>query len=1011
MSFDEDEVWHQYAVDGAEALRAIEASLLELEERPGNRAQINQLYRGLHTLKGNSGFVGMRQIERLAHAAEDMIGLVRDGGVALDHPMVELMLAVVDGLHRVVETAARERRDGDEALTSPLTEAVVKMTASLGSARATGSSPAPQAAGQSVEPPAAPVEATGATAAAEAAPAHAGWEELDLIDPTRDPGFVEVFLALAAESLPRLGAAMAEALSPEAGPAARAAIAQLADELSLASERMGYVHVTLLLDKITAAGAGSSVAGDLAALELDLYEALVAIEAQYRTLTETPQDFGITAQYQRACANLAFGDLARLHDLLAAAPGELSETELSGLFRRLRGACEYYGFDRAASACLDQADQLGRALESGQAPTSALIADTCAFIEQLGQTIHLVNSGAAEGTTDSAESSAMDVPARAREAADDPMKFAPEACGLPLSTPLLHQITRTALGALSRALERGWTVLEVHADLERRPTLFEPFTSWIRQSGSALVTSAVVMPGAASRVTVYQFLLITPLPLPEVVRALGGLDGSSFGVHRLEVGGPPFPASGPERGPAPGDAASPAVPFAAPPTASASATASASTSTSTSAEVEVDPGGDQDDRPELEERNERQEYDERQEYRGSKERTPAVDSTKVEFLRIDARKVSLIMDLAGEIGLASSAVTHHPELDGSERAGFLSASHKLEVLVRELQSEVSAMRLLPVAGVFQRMRRVVRDAARRSGKKVNLILLGEDTEIDKVMVDSLQEPLIHVLRNAIDHGIEAPEARARLGKPVTGTIVLEASHQGGEVTVAVSDDGRGLDRERILGRARERGLVAADVRPSDAEIADLIFLPGFSTKETIDELSGRGVGMDVVKTSIEGLRGRVSLESTPGRGTSITMSVPLTLAFVEAMVVRERERLYAVPIERVFEVFRAAASQVSHNLADGQSVVRVRDKLVPVLWLHRYYGEGPADETLEGRVVVVVQTSQGDLALPVDALLGNQQVMLKPLKGALSKMRAAAGYGMLRSGDVAVTLDCEQLRG
>jgi two-component system chemotaxis sensor kinase CheA len=998
MSFDEDEVWHQYAVDGAEALRAIEASLLELEERPGNRAQVNQLYRGLHTLKGNSGFVGMRQIERLAHAAEDMIGLVRDGGVALDHPMVELMLAVVDGLHRMVETAARERRDGDEALTSPLIEAVVKMTASLGNRPASVTSPAPQGAGHSVGPPAASVEAAGATGASEPTPAHAGWEELEMIDPTRDPGFVEVFLSLAAETLPRLGAAMAEALSPEAGPAARATIGQLADDLSLASERMGYVHVTLLLDKITGAGAGASVTGDLAALELDLYEALVAIEAQYRTLTEAPQDFGITAQYQRACANLAFGDLARLHDLLAA-PGALSETaELSGLFRRLRGACEYYGFDRAASACLDQADQLGRALESGLALPGALIAETCAFIEQLGQTIHLVNSGAADGAPES-ERSGMDVPARIREAADDPMKFAPEACGLPLSTPLHHQITRTALGALSRALERGWTVLEVHADLERRPTLFEPFTSWIRQSGSALVTSAVVMPAAAGRATVYQFLLITPLPLEEVVRALVGLDGSSFGVHRLEVGGPPFPVSDREGGPAASEPTRTSAPHAVPATSPASASASA----------EIDPAGpDQDDRPEIEERVER---DERQEHVGSKERTPALDSIKVEFLRIDARKVSLIMDLAGEIGLASSAVTHHPELDGSELPGFLSASHKLEVLVRELQSEVSAMRLLPVAGVFQRMRRVVRDAARRSGKKVNLVLVGEDTEIDKVMVDSLQEPLIHVLRNAIDHGIEAPEARARLGKPATGTIVLEASHQGGEVTVAVSDDGRGLDRERILGRARERGLVAADVRPSDAEIVDLIFLPGFSTKETIDELSGRGVGMDVVKTSIEGLRGRVSLESTPGRGTSITMSVPLTLAFVEAMVVRERERLYAVPIERVFEVFRAAANQVSHNLADGQSVVRVRDKLVPVLWLHRYYGEGPADETLEGRVVVVVQTSHGDLALPVDALLGNQQVMLKPLKGALCKMRAAAGYGMLRSGDVAVTLDCEQLRG
>lgn len=354
-------------------------------------------------------------------------------------------------------------------------------------------------------------------------------------------------------------------------------------------------------------------------------------------------------------------------------------------------------------------------------------------------------------------------------------------------------------------------------------------------------------------------------------------------------------------------------------------------------------------------------------------------------------------------------MTHHPDLEGLELESFSAAAHKLEVLIRELQNEVSGMRLVPVSGVFQRMKRVVRDTARRTGKKVELVLVGEDTEIDKVMVDSLHDPLVHMLRNAVDHGLETPEEREAAGKPATGRIILEASHQGGEVTVKVTDDGRGMDRARILARARERGLIPPDVTPSEDQLLSLVFLPGFSTKQTIDEVSGRGVGMDVIKTTIEGLRGRVHLRTTAGRGSSVTMSVPLTLAFVESMVVQQRGRLFALPIEKVFEVFLADGRNVAHSAADGRTLLRVRGSLVPVLWLHRFYGESMQDESVGGRVVVVVQTAHGSLALPVDMLLGNQQVMLKPLHGPLSSVRAAAGCGMLRSGDVALALDCERL--
>jgi len=391
--------------------------------------------------------------------------------------------------------------------------------------------------------------------------------------------------------------------------------------------------------------------------------------------------------------------------------------------------------------------------------------------------------------------------------------------------------------------------------------------------------------------------------------------------------------------------------------------------------------------------------------RGEEEQQERADT-----LRVDAAKISQVMDLAGEIGLACGAVTRHPELEGLDLEGFSAAAHRLELLVRELQNEVSGLRLVPVAVVFRRMRRVVRDAARRTGKQVELVIEGEETEIDKVMVDALQDPLVHLLRNAIDHGLETDTERRQAGKTLPGRLVLNAAHQAGEVTIQVTDDGRGIDEARVLARAKERGLVGADAVLDAPAIHALVFEPGFSTKDKIDELSGRGVGMDVVKTTIEGLRGRVSVRSTPARGSQFTLTMPLTLAFVEAMVVTERERLFALPVERVFEVFQAKSQHIWRSSAEGVVRLRVRDSLIPVVWLHRFWEEqGEFDETLENRLVVVVRTSQGALALPVDRLLGNQQVMLKPLRGPLSRIRAAAGCGMLRSGDVAVTLDCERL--
>ena len=378
------------------------------------------------------------------------------------------------------------------------------------------------------------------------------------------------------------------------------------------------------------------------------------------------------------------------------------------------------------------------------------------------------------------------------------------------------------------------------------------------------------------------------------------------------------------------------------------------------------------------------------------------------FLRINADKVGRLMDLVGELGLVSSEIINHPELEGLELKGFDSSAHRLEGLIREIQDESSGLRLVPVGSVFKRMQRLVRDVSKQINKEIALVLIGEDTEVDKVIVDRLYDPLVHLVRNSADHGLENPEERRKAGKSEKGTITLAAYQQGGEVQILIKDDGKGMNREAILGRAVERGLIGADEDPDDETVWNFIFDAGFSTNEQVSKLSGRGVGMDVVKTSIQDLRGRIEIKSQQGLGSTLTLRIPLTLAFLDAMVVRQGNRLYAIPVDVVSEAFKVQEKQVTTTAVDGSEVIRVRDALVPVLRLEDFYQEDHDHQAIVGTVVVLVHTSHGEVALPIDEIVSQQQVTMKPLQGQLKQIRAGVGCAMLASGDIAIALDCER---
>jgi two-component system, chemotaxis family, sensor kinase CheA len=381
------------------------------------------------------------------------------------------------------------------------------------------------------------------------------------------------------------------------------------------------------------------------------------------------------------------------------------------------------------------------------------------------------------------------------------------------------------------------------------------------------------------------------------------------------------------------------------------------------------------------------------------------------LLRVAADKVSRLMDLVGELSLSVSETIRSPDLAGLDLTEFEKSAHRLKLVVREVQDAAAELRLVPVGEVFRRMRRMVRELERETGKEIDLRLEGDDTEIDKALVDRLYEPLVHVIRNSADHGLEDPQERKAVGKPLKGRITLRATQVGGDIQITVTDDGRGLNRDRVLARARERGLVGAEEHPEDGALWKVIFQPGFSTAEAVTNLSGRGVGLDVLNATMKSLRGRVSIESEWGRGVKVVLSIPLTLAFLDSLVMRVGQRLYATPIDVVAEIFRPGSEQITIISAEnGIEVVRVRDNLIPICRLQQFYGESVKDHSpLDKLIIVVFNTSAGRIGLPVDEMFDQQQVVMKPLRGHLEKIRASSGCALLGAGEIAIVLDCEKL--
>ena len=377
-------------------------------------------------------------------------------------------------------------------------------------------------------------------------------------------------------------------------------------------------------------------------------------------------------------------------------------------------------------------------------------------------------------------------------------------------------------------------------------------------------------------------------------------------------------------------------------------------------------------------------------------------------IKVDTGKLDQLVDLVGELVIAESLVRHDPEM---KREGQSRLTRKLAHLGRitnDIQRTAMAMRMVPIGQLFRKMNRLVRDVARQTGKQVELEFSGEETELDRNIVENLSDALMHMVRNSVDHGIESPEARRLAGKPAKGRVVLRASHQSGHIAIEITDDGKGLDRVAILRKARERGLIPGNAEPSDSELFLMIFRPGFSTAQAVTAVSGRGVGMDVVRRQVEKMRGKIDIRSSVGTGTTFHIKLPLTMAIIDGLVAGVGVERYVVPVFAVRELVRPTESMLS-TVHERNEMALIRGSLLPVIRLYRRFNVQPKTEDLCEGVLIVAESRGRHFCLAVDELIGKQEVVIKSLGATLQGIRGVTGAAILGDGRVGLILDPETL--
>ncbi len=383
-----------------------------------------------------------------------------------------------------------------------------------------------------------------------------------------------------------------------------------------------------------------------------------------------------------------------------------------------------------------------------------------------------------------------------------------------------------------------------------------------------------------------------------------------------------------------------------------------------------------------------------------------ISAKSVQSIRVDIDKIDRLVNMVGEIVIAQAMIMMHVhKLSPDEHSMLIKGAESLAQYTRELQEAVMSVRMQPVKSIFARMNRLVRDLSRELNKNIKLETYGESTEIDKAVIEQLADPLTHMIRNSIDHGIEHPQERLASGKPEFGTIKLSADQRGGRIIIEIADDGRGINREKVLEKAIERGIVSADVNLlGNEEIDQLIFHAGFSTADTVTNVSGRGVGMDVVRKNIEALGGFISLKNKPGKGAIFTVSLPLTLAILDGMIIRVGQEFYVLPITSIIQSLRPESGAIT-TLSGSADVINIRGEFIPLIHLHELFSIKGANCSPESGLIILVENAKQNFGLVVDEMVNQQQVVVKSLEDNANPIAGISGATILGDGKVSLILD------